>query len=73
MTIEGVREYEALRDFLYSKMRGTKHPSLPTAGSAAALEAHDGGDLGTVLHEVAAEMRALRHAIESERGGRRDE
>jgi uncharacterized membrane protein YdbT with pleckstrin-like domain len=72
MTIEGVREYEALRDFLYSKMRGTKHPERVTAGSAAALEPHDAGDLGAVLQEVAAEIRALRHAIEAEREARRD-
>jgi uncharacterized membrane protein YdbT with pleckstrin-like domain len=63
MTIEGVLEYEALRDFLYSKMRGTKGPGLP------ALEPHE-EDLAGVLREVAAELRALRRSIEER--GRRD-
>jgi putative membrane protein len=67
MTIEGVREFEALRDFLYSKMRGTKGPAAAAAG--AALEPHAGGDLAAVLREVAAEVRALRLALEAGKGG----
>ena len=38
MTIEGVKEYDALRDFLYRKMRGAKgvHEEAPGAPGAAA-------------------------------------
>jgi uncharacterized membrane protein YdbT with pleckstrin-like domain len=65
MTIEGVREFEALRDFLYSKMRGTK---LHAAGEPAQLAAPDApADLAAVLREVASEVRALRVALEAER------
>ena len=64
MTIEGVREFEALRDFLYSKMRGTKDRSLATA-PAGALEPAAASELVAVLREIAAEVRALR--TESER------
>ncbi len=55
MTLEGLTDTEAMRDFLYSRMRGAadvKHP----AGGAGAL-AH-------VLHEVAQELRAVRLALE---------
>jgi putative membrane protein len=40
LTISGVRDYEAIRDYLYARMRGVRegHPTLPgQAGSAEAL------------------------------------
>ena len=56
MTLEGILEYEAVRDFLYSKMRGAKeHP-------AAAPAAKD--DLAGVLKDVADELRAIRKHLE---------
>jgi uncharacterized membrane protein YdbT with pleckstrin-like domain len=68
MTIEGVLEYEALRDFLYSKMRGTKlHPS-ETPVLAGATEPSD--DLAALLREIAVEVRGLRTAIEARHGDR---
>jgi putative membrane protein len=66
MTIEGVREFEALRDFLYSKMRGTKLHAGETPGRPAESDAP--ADLAHVLGEVAAEVRALRLALEAARG-----
>lgn len=56
MTIEGLHEYEAVRDFLYTKMRGVqKHPSATP---------REGSDLAAALHEVAAELRAVREVLE---------
>jgi putative membrane protein len=70
MTIEGVREFEALRDFLYSKMRGTKgHP----ATLAGAADAHAASELAAVLHEVASELRAVRLALEARKEAGGDE
>jgi putative membrane protein len=63
MTIEGIKEFEALRDFLYSRMRGVKDhahhpapaaPSTPTVGS---------DELAAALRETAAELRAVREAL----------
>ncbi len=82
MTIEGILEFERLRDFLYSKMRGTKGPAgapAPTVAAAspaspastAALDAPT-DDLAAILREVAAEVRALRTAIEAEGAQRGD-
>jgi len=54
MVLEGIDDPEAMRDFLYSRMRG-------------AHQAHDGGEqetLGEVLREIADELRKIRVAME---------
>src|SRR3954471_13875797 len=38
MTIEGIKEFEPLRDFLYSRMRGVKDGHAPAAQAATAAE-----------------------------------
>lgn len=64
MTIEGLLEYEAVRDFLYNRMRGAKdrHTAAPAPVDA---------ELAALLSGVAAEMRAVRMLLEKkqERGG----
>jgi putative membrane protein len=60
MTIEGLHEFEVVRDFLYSKMRGVRGAhatSAPIAPSAST-------DLSLALREVASELRAVREALE---------
>lgn len=58
MTIEGIKEFEALRDFLYARMRGVKDPHpAPAAGPAAGAAS---ADVVLALREAAAELRALR-------------
>ncbi len=62
LTLEGLKEFEAVRDFLYSKMRGVKdHAPAATAPRAAASE----GDveLAATLREVARELREIRLAL----------
>ena len=56
MTIEGLHEFEAVRDFLYTKMRGVR------ATKTATVAPED--DLAHALREVAAELRAVREALE---------
>lgn len=70
MTLEGIKEFEAVRDFLYSRMRGVKEPARAAATSARpTLSAADGGaaELAATLREVAAELRATRQALEAQR------
>jgi putative membrane protein len=62
MTLEGFKEFEAVRDFLYSKMRGVKDPAHPPAAPAAA--AADTA-LAAALREVARELRATRLALQA--------
>ncbi len=61
MTLEGIKEFESVRDFLYSKMRGinpvstaTSPPPVPPA------EVTD--ELAVALRELAVELRAVRAA-----------
>jgi uncharacterized protein len=66
MTIEGIKQFEAVRDFLYSRMRGVKDaahrtaPAPPTSSAGAG----SGAELATVLRDLTLEMRAIRQAIE---------
>ncbi len=66
MTIEGVREFEMLRDYLYSKMRGTKGPAVDAAPEASSIHGA-GDDLASVLRDVASEVHALRVELEKRR------
>lgn len=63
MTIEGLPDFERLRDELYQRMRGAKLPTRPPekAAHAAAPPGPDGlGDVTTALHEAVDELRAIR-------------
>ena len=70
MTIQGVRDSDALRDFLYSRMRGTRdHAAEPALAGAAA----PAGELAVVLREIAEEVRLLRRSLPAPRQeGQRD-
>ena len=60
MTLEGLHEFELVRVFLYSKMRGVR-------GAVSAQpeeQAAPGSDLAAALREVASELRAVREALE---------
>jgi len=84
MTIEGLREFEHVRDLLYTRMRGARG-ELPGADRAAITDPDFAGvaldrsgaeaavedALPRALLAVAAELRALREEIEA-RGGRAD-
>jgi putative membrane protein len=71
MTIEGLLEFESVRDFLYTKMRGAKEKGgtaggvSPVASSGGAmLDSTTAAELVTTLRAVSEEVRALREAIE---------
>jgi len=72
VTIEGIKEFEPLRDFLYARMRGVKDaPHQPAATPGNAGIGGDTGDLVAALRETAAELRAVREtlAARNTRGG----
>lgn len=60
MTVEGVREVEALRDFFYSRMRGTRGVAAGAVRSDAGGTGAEADELTAALNAVAAELRALR-------------
>jgi len=67
MAIEGLIEFEAIRDFVYARMRGTKdaagarHASDP---SRTAQMSGDYAELVKTLQAVAEELRAVRTTLE---------
>jgi putative membrane protein len=68
MTIEGLLEFNAVRDFLYARMRGTRDPapSVETGRTQAVLGADEVGNaaLADVLTEIAGELKSIRQALE---------
>lgn len=71
MTLEGFLEFEALRDFLYARMRGARHPGAAPSGAGATPVPGTApvGELTEILREVAGELRALRESLERNRPG----
>jgi uncharacterized membrane protein YdbT with pleckstrin-like domain len=68
LTLEGMVEYEAVRDHLYSKMRGVRADghAPPDASSTAAASSQAAPDeLVSLLREIRDDVRAARRAIES--------
>jgi membrane protein YdbS with pleckstrin-like domain len=81
MTIEGLREFEQIRDLLYARMRGARgevrgsdRPAIsdPEGLAVARVGSIEGvseeDELPRTLLAVAAELRALRETIEAGRG-----
>lgn len=62
MTIEGVKNPEALRDFLYTQMRGARGDHDEPSDSTAPPPDNDALAL---LHEIRDELRATRAALEA--------
>jgi uncharacterized membrane protein YdbT with pleckstrin-like domain len=58
MTLEGIPNPAAMRDFLYTRMRGA-HTAVPASANAASES------LEAVLLEIATELRAIREVVEA--------
>jgi membrane protein YdbS with pleckstrin-like domain len=68
MTIEGLQEFELVRDFLYAKMRGGREHAAPSRGAGPG--AADDTRLEPVvaaLRQVSEDLRAVRAALEGRR------
>ena len=64
MTLEGLKEFEAVRDFLYARMRGVKEPALAHVQTPSG-DANTNVELAAALREVAEELRGVRLALAS--------
>ena len=77
MVIEGFKEFEAIRDFLYSKMRGSHDPKNPPAdvtvldqaSAAVTVGAAPNTDLLSLLGGIRDELRQTRELLESDPPG----
>jgi len=66
MTIEGLQDFDELRDFLYSRMRGSREaPAKVTAQMAHGTPI---GEAVAALREATAELRALREELAARHG-----
>ncbi|HUG12670.1 MAG TPA: PH domain-containing protein [Opitutaceae bacterium] len=66
MTLEGIPQFEAVRDYLYDRMRGVKdHGHKPAASNAPQAGGDDNTELALLLREVASELRAVRQQLEA--------
>jgi membrane protein YdbS with pleckstrin-like domain len=65
MTIEGLREFGAVRDFLYGRMRGARDRAAVHTTPAGGGELGGGSmrELAETLNEIAAEVRGIRRAL----------
>ena len=66
LTLEGLPQFEAVRDFLYSKMRGVKEPAPAPARVGSPFDPAPSAadaELALTLRQVADELRALRLAL----------
>jgi uncharacterized membrane protein YdbT with pleckstrin-like domain len=65
MTIEGLQEFELVRDFLYTRMRGVQdRPAAPHESHAGEGEGSL-AEVPTALHQVSQDLRAVRSALEA--------
>jgi uncharacterized membrane protein YdbT with pleckstrin-like domain len=71
MTLEGLREFEAVRDFIYSKMRGVKEPVHKPAADSAVVTGQ-AAELAVALREVARELRETRLLLQAKASGPRN-
>ena len=72
MTLEGLLEFEAIRDYLYARMRGSHERRSTIARVSAASTRGDSEamqDLAYSLREVAAELRGVREALDRRERG----
>jgi len=78
MVLEGLLEFEAIRDYVYGRMRGGHGVSdhrprvSERPGNGAVLDAAAADRLVETLEEVTSEIRALRETLEQRAGGRTD-
>lgn len=71
MVIEGLAETEAIRDFLYARMRGMgddsrRRSDRPSTPAAPGVDASAAEDLATALAAVTRELAAVRRALEAD-------
>jgi putative membrane protein len=72
MTLEGLKEFEAVRDFLYTRMRGVKEPARQPADLPSPFATDGSHELAAILREVTHELRGIRLMLESRTTRERD-
>jgi len=69
MTLEGLLEFEAVRDFLYTRMRGYRDQSTGAQKAPGPSLVAEEGQVAALLRETVEELRAIRVALEQRAAG----
>ncbi len=64
MTIEGLLEYDMVRDFIYGRMRGYMEEA-PASGQKTSGPENSGNEMVNLLRQMAEDVRATRKSLES--------
>jgi len=68
LVIEGMQDYDAVRDFLYARMRGARGETTKTDSDAPATGAGEAELIG-LLREIKGELEGTRRALETRSSG----
>ncbi len=63
LVIEGFKQYEAIRDFLYTRMRGY-HATTPSPAKATAVATDSNAEMVSLLLTIRDELRQTRELLE---------
>lgn len=69
MTIEGLHDFESVRDFLYTRMRGARDRAPGGVRALTGSSEDPLVELAATLNQIAAEMRALRLSLPQKTDG----
>jgi putative membrane protein len=69
MIIEGFKEFESIRDFLYSRMRGAREKQIPATLSTTASASVGTDEIIDLLAGIRDELRATRELLDQRRTG----
>jgi len=61
MSLPGLRDFNELRDFLYARMRGHRHPSENAQSAAPAIAGTD-NEAVLLLRQIHEDLQAIRKA-----------
>lgn len=70
ITVEGLKEFDLVRDFLYSRMRGARRKDLPSGTPQTSQEPETADDLARTLNAIADEIAGLRADLERSRASK---
>lgn len=68
LTLEGMTDYDGVRDYLYSKMRGAAPGGAIAAADATPAHAASSDELVSLLREIRDDIDGARRALETSRG-----
>jgi putative membrane protein len=69
LTLEGMTQYDAVRDYLYSKMRGAAAHPPAAPGAAGPASSASADEAVALLREIRDDVNAARRALEAGRSG----